>query len=402
MPDKEHKKMDRNIFYLGMTSFFNDWSSEMIFPLLPAFMADVLGIPKTLIGLIDGIAESAASILKVFSGYISDRLGKRKALAVAGYGFSTVVKPFLALATGWFLVLFVRVADRIGKGIRTAPRDALIAASSHKENRGRSFGFHRAMDTFGALVGTVCAYFLLKYLPVVNGTGAYRTIFVLTAIPAFIGVLFLIFGTKDKKDVLPGNKPKLSWRALPKQLKILIIATFIFGIGNYTFTFFLLRVHDMGIPDAVVPLVYLVYNVTYFLGSYPSGVISDKVGKKRMLAVGFSLYILTALLFAFLNAPIWAWLIMGVYGLHMAVTDATARASVSDLADPEIRGTALGVYHTSVGVSQLPAGLLAGFLWDKTSPQTVFLVAAIISALALAILVCTPEKKRSAKLNLIN
>ncbi len=380
------KKINKNVFFLGLTSFFNDWSSEMIFPILPSFMAEILGIPKFLIGLIDGIAKSTASLLKVFSGYLSDKLGKRKALAVMGYSLSTIVKPFLSIANGWLSVLGVRVGDRIGKGIRTAPRDSLIAASSHKKHRGRSFGFHRAMDTFGALIGTVCTFLLLRFM--LSGTieHRYRIIFLLAVVPAIIGVGFIVFGAKERKDVPPSKHIKLLWRAMPKNLRIFIIASMIFGLGNFTFTFFLLRIRTMGIAPAIVPLVYLVYNVVYFLASYPAGISSDRFSKKMILALGFGVYILTALGFAVFDAPIWAWILMALYGFHMAFTDGIARALVSDLAPQKIRGTALGIYHTGIGIVDLPSGLLAGFLWDVISPQGVFFVGAILAIVALIVL----------------
>ncbi|MCD6594119.1 MFS transporter [bacterium] len=387
-----NKKISRNVFFLGLTSFFNDWSSEMIFPILPAFMAEILGIPKSVIGLIDGVAESLASILKVFSGYVSDRLDRRKNLAVAGYILSTIVKPLLALAQSWLAVFSVRVGDRIGKGIRTAPRDALIAASAESKKRGRSFGFHRAMDTLGALFGTLTTFILLRYI---LGPQSHRTIFALSAIPAVIGVMFIIFGAKEPKTIRPKEKPKLSWKALPKNLRILIVATFIFGIGNYTFTFFLLRIRTMGIAMAIVPLVYLLYNVVYSAVSYPAGILADKIGKRKVYAIGLVMYILTALGMAFFNASIWAWVLMGTYGLHMGFTNATARALVSDFAPVEIRGTALGMYHTGIGIADLPAGLLAGFLWELYSPKIVFSVGAILATIALLIVLMIKENGKS-------
>ncbi len=378
----------RNIFFLGLTSFFNDWSSEMIFPILPSFMAEVLGIPRTLIGVIDGVAESVASLLKVFSGYISDKIGRRKALAVAGYSFSTVVKPLLALARGWGMVFLVRVGDRVGKGIRTAPRDALIAASVDKSVRGRSFGFHRAMDTLGALVGTLTTYILMRY---VLGPNSHRTIFLLSAIPALVGVGCLVFGVREVSAGISGKKIKLSWSAIPKNLKILIAAAFVFGIGNYTFTFFLLRIREMGIPVAVVPLVYLVYNLVYSAVSYPAGVLADRFGKRNIYALGLVMYILTALGMAFANSSGWAWVLLAFYGLHMGFTNATARALVSDLSPAEIRGTSLGIYHTAVGVADLPAGILAGALWDAFSAKVVFSVGAALAFVSLIMIMFVRE-----------
>ena len=372
-----------NVLWERLTSFFNDWSSEMIFPLLPTFLAEVLGIPRTVIGLIDGLAQSLSSLLKVFSGYISDRVGQRKRFAVAGYVLSNAVKPLLAFAQGWPLALFVRAADRVGKGIRTAPRDAMIAASSPKPaGRGRSFGFHRAMDTSGAVLGTLTAFALMALIP----GEPYRMVFVLAVVPGAVGVLCILLGVREREGAVSGRQIKLSWGLLSPQLRRLILASVVFGVGNFTFTFFLLRVRGMGVSVALIPLVYLVHNVIYAAGSYPAGVLSDRLGKKRVLLSGYAVYVLVALGFAFFDAPVAAWLLMAVFGVHMALTDATARALVSDLAPEETRGTALGVYHTGVGLADLPAGLLAGILWDVVSPQAVFLAGAVLAVAALILL----------------
>ncbi|RKZ33982.1 MFS transporter [bacterium] len=381
-------KIDRNVFWLGLTSFFNDWSSEMIFPILPAFMAEILGIPKYLIGFIDGVAQSLASILKVFSGYISDKIGKRKMLAVSGYSLSAIVKPFLAIANSWLAVFSVRVGDRIGKGIRTAPRDALIASSAEKDRTGRSFGFHRAMDTLGALFGTLTVFILMKFI---LGPQSHRTIFLLAVIPALFGIMCIVFGTKEKRQNTQTKKLKFSWRTLPKKLRLLIMATFIFGVGNYTFTFFLLRIREMGIAMALIPLVYLLYNIVYFAVSYPAGIWADKIGKKTVYNIGLVMYIFTALGMAFLNASVWAWILMAIYGLHMGFTNATARALVSDYSPEDIRGTALGMYHTGIGIADLPAGLLAGTLWELFSPKVVFSTGAILTVIALVIIISIRE-----------
>lgn len=390
MNSKNEVEYKRNIVFLGLTSFFNDWSSEMIFPILPAFMADVLGIPKSLIGLIDGVAESTASILKVFSGYISDKLGRRKALSVFGYAFSTFAKPFLALAKSWPLVFFVRVADRIGKGIRTAPRDALVAESVKRTRRGHAFGLHRAMDTMGAFVGTLTAFILINKL---TSKTPYRLIFLLAVIPALIGVFIISAFVKEVRVKKVEQKPKLSWRVLPVRLRKLIAASVVFSLGAYTFTFFLLRIKDMGIPAKIVPLAYLLYNLVYFVVAYPAGIWSDKVGKKTVLMLGYTAYIITALGMALTNSVLAAWILMAIYGVYQAFAQVSSRALVSDFAPSHIRGTALGVYHTGVGLAQLPAGLIVGILWEKFSAKTAFLVGAAIAFLAFLMLITVKEEK---------
>ncbi len=381
--DRTTERLDRNVIALGLTSFFNDWSSEMIFPLLPVFMAEVLSIPMILIGFIDGLARAVASLLKLFAGYISDRTGKRKALAASGYALSTVVKPLLAIAQSWPLVLFVRVADRFGKGIRTAPRDALIADATAKHGqRGRSFGFHRAMDTAGASLGALTAFLLMRFIP----DSPYRLVFLLSAIPGIIGLFCITVGARERPSAGTTTTLRISWSALTPALKRLIAASTLFGMGNLTFTFFLLRVRDMGVSVAMIPLVYFAYNIVYAGGSYHAGVLSDHIGRRTVLIAGMVLYVLTALGFGCLDGPVSAWLLMLLLGAHTALDDGPARALVGDLAPPELRGTALGAYHAGVGLVDFPAGLLAGFLWKSVSPQAVFLVGSVIAVLALAIL----------------
>lgn len=381
--DKTTKRLDRNVIALGLTSFFNDWSSEMIFPLLPIFMAEVLSIPMILIGFIDGLARSVASLLKLFAGYVSDRTGKRKVLAVTGYALSTAVKPLLAIAYTWPLVLFVRVADRFGKGIRTAPRDALIAdVTAQHGRRGRSFGFHRAMDTTGASLGALTAFLLMRFVP----DSPYRLVFLLAAVPGIVGLFCIVVGARERQAARTSATLRISWSALTPALKRLIAASTLFGLGNFTFTFFLLRARNMGVSVAMIPLVYVAYNIVYAGGSYHAGVLSDRIGRKRILVAGMVLYVLTAVGFGSADGPLSAWLLMILLGAHMALDDGPARALVGDLAPAELRGTALGAYHAGIGLVDFPAGLLAGFLWKSVSPQAVFLVGAGIATIALAVL----------------
>ncbi|MGQ9661068.1 MAG: MFS transporter [Kiritimatiellia bacterium] len=387
------RKIDHTIRALGWTSFFNDWSSEMIFPLLPAFMAEVLGIPKALIGFIDGISQSTASLLKLFSGYLSDRLGRRKALAVTGYVLSNVVKPLLAIAQGWPLVLLVRVSDRIGKGIRTAPRDALIAASADQQ-RGRAFGFHRAMDTLGAAMGSLSAFLMLRFVPGMP----YRLAFLVAVIPGIVGVLCISLGAREPATPSQLRKIQLSWESLPRHLKRLVLAVLVFGLGDYTFTFFLLRTREMGVRAELIPLVYLAHTLVYAGGAYPTGILGDRWSRKPVLMLGFLAYAAMATGFAFLQGALAAWLLMLVFGLHLALTDSTARALVSDLAPEGIRGSALGVYHMGIGIVDLPAGLLAGVLWDQfKSPVPVFLTGASLAILATLVLLSVREPSRAGE-----
>jgi len=380
----QQKSGKKNIFFMGLTSFFMDVSSEMIFPVLPLFLANVLGINMAVIGIIEGIAEGTGSILKTFSGWLSDKIKKRKLLIGLGYSFSAITKPFLALVTAWPHVLLVRFLDRVGKGVRTSPRDALIAESSEASQRGKSFGIHRMMDTVGAIVGTIIAFWLLSKLP-----EAYRTIFSYSAIPAGLAVLTIIFFVKEKKKKEGEQKItpfKLSFKLFDKNFKKFVIIASLFSLANFSYAFFILRAQDLGIAIAIIPLVYLVYNIVYAIFAIPAGKFSDKVGKKTILITGYIIFGLTCLGFAFATQSIYAWILFAFYGLFFALTEGVSRAYVSDLVSPEARGTALGIYHTSIGLMAIPASIIAGFLWNFISFKATFLFSCVVAILAATLL----------------
>jgi MFS family permease len=361
-----------NIILLGLTSFFTDISTEMIYPLVPFFLTLKLGASAELLGLIEGIAESVASLLKVFAGYISDRLKNRKGLTVVGYSASAVGKLLLYLANAWGIVLGARVVDRLGKGIRTAPRDALIAESSVEGKRGSAFGLHRALDSSGAVVGVLLAYFFFTRL----AQGQYAPVFLWAIVPALIGVVLLFFVREAKsKPVKTAQLPSLRWNVLPRKLKAFLIVALVFTLGNSSNTFLLLRADKLGFSPATAILLYLVYNVVYALVSYPAGRLSDKIGRKRLLVAGYAFYGLVYLGFALVNAPAQAWVLwalFGLYGVYIGFTDGVEKALVSDLAPANIRATAIGLHATIVGIGLFPASLIAGQLWDRISPAAAF------------------------------
>ncbi len=379
-----------NILLLGLTSFFTDVSSEMIYPLVPFFLTLKLGASAELLGLIEGTAESVASLLKVFSGYISDRLKNRKGLTIVGYASSAVGKLLLVVANAWGIVLGARVVDRLGKGIRTAPRDALIADSSPDGKRGSSFGLHRALDTGGAVVGVLLAYFFFTRL----AQGQYTPVFVWSVVPAVIGVvlLFRVRETQPREDK-QAQLPSLRWSVLPRKLQLFLVIALLFTLGNSSNTFLLLRAQNLGFTPATAILLYLVYNVVYGLVSYPAGRLSDKIGRKRLLVAGYAFYGLVYLGFARVNAPQQAWILwalFGLYGLYIGFTEGIEKALVSDLAPASLRATAIGLHATIVGIGLFPASLIAGQLWDRIGPAAAFyfggstgLVAAIGLALVL-------------------
>jgi len=363
-----------NIILLGITSLLTDISSEMIYPVLPIFLVTTLGASPAILGLIEGIAESLASFLKVFSGYFSDKIRRRKPFAIFGYASSTLGKLVLYISSSWSTVLLGRVVDRFGKGIRTAPRDALIADSSLAGKRGAAFGLHRTLDTLGAVIGVILAYFLITRFK-----GNLRNIFLFSLIPAFLGVLFL-FLVKEKISQTKSSPEKLQfsrlsveldagsriagkWRALDKRLKLFLIFTFIFTLGNSSNQFLLLRAKNSGGSVAQVILFYLVYNLTYLLVTYPVTRLSDKIGRKKLLVLGYFFYGLVYLGFAVNNSLPMFWLLFGIYGLYSGFTEGVEKALVADIAPAGMRATAIGLHATLVGIGLLPASILAGFLW---------------------------------------
>ncbi|MDD5258754.1 MAG: MFS transporter [bacterium] len=369
-----------NIIMVGITSLLTDISTEMVYPLLAIFLSTTLGASTWIIGLIEGIAESIASLLKVFSGYLSDKSQKRKPLAILGYGSSTFGKIFLYIATSWWWVLLSRVIDRFGKGIRNAPRDALIADSSAKERRGRAFGLHRMMDTIGAATGVLIAYYLLTSHA---GSIDYRKIFLISLIPAFLGLLFL-FLVKEKKAAPASAAKKFSfnWSALPLRLKLFLVVTVLFTLGNSSNQFLLLRAKNLGYTTENVLLLYLVYNIVYAMVSYPAGRLSDIIGRKKLLVWGYVFYGVVYLGFALTNDPRLLWGLFGLYGIYIGMTEGVEKALVTDIAPEHLRATMIGLHATLVGIGLFPASFLAGILWNQFGPAATFYFGGITGLLA--------------------
>ena len=359
-----------NIILLGATSLFTDIASEMVYPLVPFFLTVTLGASPAILGVIEGVAESVASLLKVFSGYLSDRLRNRKGLTIAGYGSSAVGKLLLVLASGPLMVFGGRVVDRIGKGIRTAPRDALVADSSGDGRHGAAFGLHRALDTFGAVIGVALAYYFFTRF-----TGDYTLVFLWSLLPAAIGVALLFLVRESKPGAAEARLPSLRWRALPRKLQLFLLVTLLFTLGNSSNTFLLLRAKSLGFTPATAILLYLVYNVVYCFVSYPAGKLSDRIGRKRLLVAGYAFYGLVYLGFGLLQGPQHAgvvWSLFALYGLYIGFTEGVEKALVADLAPVRLRATAIGLHATIVGIGLFPASLVAGQLWDHVGPAAAF------------------------------
>ena len=379
-------KMPKNIRVLGWVSFFTDVSSEMILPILPLFLKNVLRTTMTSIGLIEGVAEATASLLKVASGVWSDRARRRKPFVVAGYGLSTLVKPLLALTTNWVQVLGIRFTDRVGKGIRTSPRDALIADTSDAASRGKSFGFHRSMDTLGAAVGTLLAFLLLSWK-----IQAYRLVFALSIIPGLAAVLILIFWLKEKPEkkssAAGSSRFWMPLTNLPRELWFLLGILVVFAFANVSYAFFILKINQIGISAALVPLVYLFYNLVYALFAMPFGSLSDRFGREQLLLLGF--FLMAFLMWGFSKATVaWqAWALFFVYGLTSAITETIPRAMISDWSKRTSRGSALGLYHMVVGLAALPASFIFGAIWHAYGANGAFRYGTIVAAVAVFLLI---------------
>ncbi|MBU4237170.1 MAG: MFS transporter [Proteobacteria bacterium] len=369
----------RNVFFTGLVSFFMDVSSEMIYPLVPLFLTSVLGVNMSMIGLIEGIAESTASLLKVFSGWFSDRTRQRKNLMLAGYTISTLSRPIMALAGSWQQVLSSRLTDRMGKGIRTAPRDAIIAESTQATHLGRAFSFHRAMDTLGAVVGPAIAFFLLGIF-----NNDYRTIFWLSMVPGVIAVILIILFIEEKKKQVTSQKerPRLTFKHFDWKVKFFIMISTLFALGNSSDAFLILRAQQVGIPALTIPVVYLVFNLVYSMSAIPAGMAADKFGKKRIILLGFVLFAGLYYGFAVVKNVSAIWVLFGLYGLFMALTEGIQKAFLATIIPPDFKATAFGVYAAAVGLAMLPASLIAGWLWEHVSPAATFYFGAATATLS--------------------
>ncbi|MGB9808561.1 MAG: MFS transporter, partial [Caldanaerobacter sp.] len=341
------------------------------------YLTSKLGASPAIVGFIEGVAESIASLLKVFSGYISDRVGKRKSLAILGYSFSTVGKAFLYFASSWGWVFWGRTWDRFGKGIRTAPRDALIAETVDRETIGRAYGLHRAMDTLGATIGIVLAYYFITAYK-----GDYKLVFLFSIVPALLGVIVLFFAKESTKRKVISKRMSFSWRALDKRLQFFLIVIFIFALGNSSNQFLLLRAKNVGFNDADVILLYLLYNVVYMLFSYPAGRLSDRIGRKKLLVLGYLFYGLVYLGFGRLGFKSAMWWLFSVYGLYMALTEGVEKALVAEISPDHLRGTVIGLHATLTGIGLLPASFIAGLLWDAFGASAPFYFGGILGILA--------------------
>jgi MFS family permease len=368
--------LPRNVWVMSATSLLNDISSEMLLNLIPFFLANILGVRTAVIGLIEGVAETTASLLKIFFGALSDRLGKRKPFAVIGYGLSAITKPLLYFANAWGWVLSVRLADRIGKGVRTAPRDALIADSIEDTQRGLAFGLHRASDTLGAFLGLGIAAFIVwrtQAQASLLTLDTFKLIVLVSIIPAVLGVFVLALGAVDiEAKGKDGETPRLSLKAMDSRFKYFLFVLVLFTLGNSSDAFILLRGQERGLSILQVMGMSLTFNAIYTAFAGPLGAWSDRVGRRRLILIGWQAYGLVYLGFAFSQTGWQVWMLYALYGLYYAATEGAGKALVADLVPTEQRGTAYGLFNAAIGLTVLPASLLAGLLWQGVGAWTGF------------------------------
>jgi len=375
------KGITGNVLILGLVSFFTDVSSEMIYPLLPLFLTGVLGAGPAFLGVIEGIAESTSSLLKLFSGIASDRVRRRKRLVLLGYSISALMRPLIGSAVSPFAVLLIRTGDRVGKGIRTSPRDALIADSVDPSMRGKAYGFHRSMDHAGALIGPLIATLLLSYF-----VTDLRTVFWLAAIPGLIAVLLIVWKVRETvREPAPNQRLQLS--LLPAgPLRRYLLILFLFTLGNSSDAFLLLKAGTLGIPAFRIPLLWTFFHLVKMLSSMPFGALSDRVGRKTVIIAGWCVYSLSYLGFGAASSEWQVWLLFAFYGLFFGLTEGVEKAYLADMADPALRGAAFGWYNFAVGAGALPASLLFGLIWQALGGVAPFIFGAALSGISALLL----------------
>ncbi len=394
--------LPRNVWVVTAASFLTDVSSEMIVHLLPLFLANVLGVRLSIVGLIEGVAETTASLLKVFSGWLSDRLGDRKWLTVAGYSLSTLAKPFLYVANTWGAVLAVRFADRVGKGIRTAPRDALVADSIDEKRRGLAFGLHRAGDTAGAMFGLLIALGVVYALQGADLTlqrPTFQTLVLISIVPAVLAVLVLIAGARNVPVTSQRERPRLSLAGFDPRFKRFLLVMVLFTLGNSSDAFLVLRAQSLGLSVAGVMGVLVLFNLVYALISTPAGALSDRIGRRKVIVGGWLAYAAIYLGFGLAGAAWQIWALFALYGIYYGLAEGAGKALVADVVAPAQRGTAYGVYNAAIGLAAFPASLIAGLLWQGLGgwagfgPAAPFLFGAGMALLAVVLLVAwLPEE----------
>ena len=386
--------LEKNAFFTGLTSFFTDTSTKMVYSVMPLFLLSI-GASKTTISLIEGIAESTASLLKAISGYWSDKIGKNKPFMIIGYGITAIITPLYALARIPIQILFFRFFERIGKGLRAAPRDSLISGSIKKNEAGKTFGFQKAMDNSGAIVGPLIAFLLLSIFPL-----NYSYIFLLATIPAILGVLTIIIFIKEAKAEKKETTNKISLKLLPKKFYFFLIIIFVFTLGNSADALLLVKTSETGIDKSYIPFVYMIFNTVSVLLAIPIGKLSDRIGREKLIILGFIVYAIVYYFFGRFNSiNVFIFLFM-LYGFYSALTDGSQKAMISDIVSKDLKGTGFGIYHAVHGITLLPASLIAGLLYDKVNSNAPFYFGSIMALIAtILMIIFTILDKRKRKIN---
>ena len=395
--------LSRPVWLLGLSSLFTDTASEAIYPLLPVFLTRVLGATAVSLGVIEGVAEAANSLLKVISGRLSDRWNTRQPIVIAGYGLSSLMRPLIGLVVTWPQVLGIRFLDRVGKGIRGSPRDALLAAAATPESRGKVFGFHRAMDHAGAMLGPLLASLFLLLYP-----GEYRTLFLLTIVPGAVAVALLTrvqdvrmpppqpAVREERPGQVPTATPQGSWRRLPRTLYVFFVVLLIFALGNSADAFLLLRLTDLGVSPVLIPLLWAAHHAVKAVMSVVGGIRSDRVGRRRVIALGWVIYALVYAGFALTTSLASLILLFLGYGLYYGLAEGTEKALVADLAPADLRGTAFGLYNAVLGAGALAASVVFGLVWQAAGAPAAFALGAALALTATVLLYACVRPERRA------
>ncbi len=386
--------LTRNVTFLGVVSGLTDISSEMLYPIVPVFLTSVLGAPMEVVGLIEGVAEATASFVKILGGRLSDRFNRRKPFVVAGYSLSAVSKPVLALAAGWHFVLFSRFLDRVGKGLRTSARDALIAGSVDKAHWGKAFGFHRAMDTLGAALGPLAALAIIHYMGAEKPD--YRFIFMAAFIPALLGVVVLAYFVKEAAQAPAGPGPAPAREPMTADFKTFTALYAIFALGNSSDVFLIMKAKSVGFTLTHVILAYTGYNLVYALLATPAGWLSDRLGKVNTMIFGFAVFAAVYLGFALADKGWMVWALFALYGFYGAFNEGITKAVISHLSSGGNRASAMGYFQGTLGFLTFAASALAGLLWDKISPSAPFIAGAVCALLSGAALTVWTRSKKLA------
>lgn len=385
-----------NVLFTGIISFLTDTSVKMVYSIMPMFLLSI-GASKTSLSLIEGIAESTASLIKAFSGFWSDKIGKNKPFMLLGYGLSAIILPLYTFAATPFHILYLRFVERFGKGIRTAPRDSLIAGSVENGETGKSFGLQKAMDNSGAILGPLIAFLILYFIP-----GDYHAIFMFAGIPAILAIFVIIFGIKEAGKSQAELFTRFRFKDLPPRFYVFLGIIFIFTLGNSTDALLLVKANEIGIKVAMIPMVYLITNAVSVIAAIPFGTLSDRIGKEKVLIAGYLIYAVVYYGFGVTTHTGTIIALFALYGLYSASTDGVQKAFVSDIIDKNKQGTGLGIYNALLGITLLPASLIAGLLYDRVNSSVPFYfgaVTAVLSAVLMLIFVIVNKRKLQVKNN---